>query len=60
MRLRASGKGMRITCAEAKQREDDDDDDDSKSSEFKGTRASARPLGVRWTETWAEERARVR
>lgn len=57
MRLRASGKGMRITCAEAKQREDDDD---SKSSEFKGTRASARPLGVRWTETWAEERARVR
>jgi hypothetical protein len=43
MRLRASGKGMRITCAEAKQREDDDDD--AKSSEFKGTRASARPLG---------------
>lgn len=49
---------MRITCAEAKQREDDDDD--PKSSEFKGTRASARPLGVRWTETWAEERVRVR
>lgn len=48
---------MRITCAEAKQREDDDD---ARSSEFKGTRASARPLGVRWTETWAEERVRVR
>lgn len=51
MRRRASVKGTRCTCAEAKQSEEEGE---------RGMRESAAPVGVRWRETVEEERVWVR